>query len=715
MIGLYNRIIDQILIWQSHGYLVVVLALFAALFAGSVLWSWSISRQVRRRISELTDILDLIPEQIFIKDVNGRYVLANQAVAEAYGTTVEKMIGAKDSFFHDSREELEIFRREDLAVIRDGKPRSLPEMKFTDARRKERVLQVIKIPYRLPGKNEIAALGVALDITARKQAEEALRESRRELREVIDAVPAMIGAKSRDSRYVFMNRYQAELYGVTPDTAVDRTAAELLGLDYGRRTSARDRKVFATGDPIAPYDEDWIDARGRKHNLLKTKVPIRDHNNVIKTLVTVALDITERKRAEEAQQQAKEEAERANLTKSRFLAAASHDLRQPLQTMRLLLTALRGTRDEGDRRDTVEEMAHALAIMDSVLNALLDNSMLDAGTIVPEIAEFRVDGLIHRIHGVYGPLSREKGVELRIVTSDLYVRSDTSLVERVVENFVSNAIRYTDEGKVLIGCRRRRDKLRIEVWDSGRGIPADQREAIFDEFYQVDNPERDHRQGLGLGLAIGKRIADILDHRIEVTSTLGKGSMFAVELPLAQSKRRLARSAVAANVDEDRHLSGLVLVIEDNPSVLNAMRRLLNLWGNHAVTAKTRREALALIEQAGVRPDLAIADYRLPDGQGAEVLRTLQRIVGGRLPGIIVSGDTSPTMYREAEAAGLSVLQKPVDPDELHAVMHDLLSARGAGATPRGQGAPPEPPETTGQGAGQGTAAPLLRAGAVRR
>ena len=178
---------------------------------------------------------------------------------------------------------------------------------------------------------------------------------------------------------------------------------------------------------------------------------------------------------------------------------------------------------------------------------------------------------LHRLSGVYGPLSREKGLELRVVPCTAVVRSDAALVERVVENFVSNAVRYTDEGKVLIGCRRRGDRLRIEIRDSGRGIPSDQRDAIFDEFYQVGNPGRDHSQGLGLGLSISKRVADILGHRIEVQSTPGKGSVFSVELPLsaAQEPPRVALAPVL--VGGNGRMIGLVLLIEDNPSVLNAM------------------------------------------------------------------------------------------------------------------------------------------------
>jgi len=676
--SLSERFVEQLFIWQSQGYVTVVVVFLGSLFLASYLWSWSLKRQVRKRIAELAEILDLIPEQIFIKDIKGRYVLANKAVAAAYGTTVDKLIGSKDSYFHDSPAEVEMYLRDDAQVIKTGNPKFISEMRFRDSKRHDRVLQVIKIPYRLPGMNEVAALGVALDITARKRAEEALRESRRDMRAVIDAVPAMISAKNWDSRYIFMNRYQAELYGITPDDAVNRTASEILGADYGARTAALDRKVFATGKAIPHYDEDWVDARGHKHNLLKTKVPLYDENHAIVNLVTVALDITERKQAEEALQLAKDESERANLTKSRFLAAASHDLRQPLQTLRLLVTALRETRKESDRRETIEEMAHALVVMDSVLNALLDNSMLDAGTIVPQIADFALDAMMRRLIGVYGPLSREKGLELRGVTCTAVVRSDAALLERVVENFVSNAVRYTDEGKVLIGCRRRGDRIRIEIWDSGRGIPSDQRDAIFDEFYQVGNPGRDHSQGLGLGLSISKRVADILGHRIEVQSTPGKGSVFSVELPLSAAQEQPREALAPVLVGGDGQMIGLVLLIEDNPSVLNAMRRLLALWGVRTVAAKTRQEALAYLETATVPPDLAIADYRLPDGQGAEVLKTIQRILRYSLPGIIISGDTTPAMIREAEAAGFQVLQKPVNPDELHALMSEILAVPAA-------------------------------------
>jgi CheY-like chemotaxis protein/anti-sigma regulatory factor (Ser/Thr protein kinase) len=288
------------------------------------------------------------------------------------------------------------------------------------------------------------------------------------------------------------------------------------------------------------------------------------------------------------------------------------------------------------------------------------------------------------------------------------VRTDAALVERVVENFVSNAVRYTDEGRVLIGCRRRGDRLCIEIWDSGRGIPSDQRDAIFDEFYQVGNPGRDHSQGLGLGLSISKRVADILGHRIEVQSTPGKGSVFSVELPLSAAQQQPREALAPVLIGGNDRMIGLVLLIEDNPSVLNAMRRLLALWGVRAVTAKTRQEALAHLETTTVPPDLAIADYRLPDGQGAEVLKTVQRILRRPLPGIIISGDTTPTMIREAEAAGFQVLQKPVDPDELHTIMSEILAVP---ATARDHDRPAVPPR---EGIAP-KARRLLKVGAGRR
>ena len=179
---------------------------------------------------------------------------------------------------------------------------------------------------------------------------------------------------------------------------------------------------------------------------------------------------------------------------------------------------------------------------------------------------------------------------------------------------------------------------------------------------------------MGLGLSISKRVADILGHRIEVQSTPGKGSVFSVEMPLSATQEQPRDALAPVLVGGDRRMIGLVLLIEDNPSVLNAMRRLLSLWGVRAVAAKTRQEALAHLETATVPPDLAIADYRLPDGQGIEVLKTVQRILRHPLPGIVISGDTTPAMIREAEAAGFQVLQKPVDPDELHAIMSEVLA-----------------------------------------
>jgi len=250
--------------------------------------------------------------------------------------------------------------------------------------------------------------------------------------------------------------------------------------------------------------------------------------------LTLISDITQRKQAQDALYEAKREAERSNAAKTRFLAAASHDLRQPLQTISLLIGVLEKTLKISDPniKDVLANLSETMNDMGGLLNTLLDISRLEGGGVVPRLAELPIDKLFRRLETHFARRSMEKGIQLRLVPSRLVVQSDAALLERVLQNLLSNAIRHTEKGKILLGCRRRGAKLRIEVWDTGPGIPADQQSKIFEDYYQLENPARDRRKGLGLGLAIVERTTRLLNHPIEVRSTVGKGSVFAVEVPI---------------------------------------------------------------------------------------------------------------------------------------------------------------------------------------
>ena len=290
----------------------------------------------------------------------------------------------------------------------------------------------------------------------------------------------------------------------------------------------------------------------------------------------------------------------------------------------------------------------------------------------PERRAVAVCDLLERIETAYASRADGKGLDLRFVTSSAVVYTDPALMSEIIGNLVSNAIRYTERGRILVGCRRRGSKLRIEVWDTGIGISAEKQTAIFEEFYQIGNPERDRKRGLGLGLAIVDRISRLLDSPVEVRSRPGKGSAFAIEVPSAEGPPSDELRPAAA--EPPSPLTGLfILAIDDEPLQLSALKALFERWDCKVVTATSHDEALAQLLAAGQRPDVILADYRLRDGvTGAEAIRRVGSELGAEIPGVILTGDTEPARLVEAKASGYRLLHKPVDPEELRATLAAL-------------------------------------------
>ena len=366
-----------------------------------------------------------------------------------------------------------------------------------------------------------------------------------------------------------------------------------------------------------------------------------------------------------ALQAAKDVAERADLAKSRFLAAASHDLRQPLHAMQMYLAAL-GQRIHDSKTLAILSDTQAVALATGrLLNSLLDISQLEAGAVVPQHEDFRVQELFNRVTISFLPLSYKKGLILHAVPTKAVVRSDPALLERIVGNYLSNAIRYTNKGKVVIGCRSRGDRIAIQVWDSGPGIPSDQAKAIFDDFHQLHNEERDRSKGLGLGLAIVRRLADCLGHGVEHSSILGKGSYFGiVALRGARLPERDKRDEF---LDVANDLAGTrVLLIEDDKAASDATALLLRSWKCEVWCARTTEAAIEIVESREEMPTIIIADYRLP-GQldGVEAIQRIQFALQKAIPAIIVTGESDLTAIREIEQMGYMILRKPVRPAKL--------------------------------------------------
>lgn len=366
----------------------------------------------------------------------------------------------------------------------------------------------------------------------------------------------------------------------------------------------------------------------------------------------------------------------ANLAKSRFLAAASHDLRQPMHALGLFVAQLHNRVTEPQTRRIAAQAELAVEALQELFDAILDVSRLDTGAVTPHITVFELQGLLERLAASFAPMAIHKGLRLRVVPTRLAVCGDSVLLERILMNLLSNAMRYTEHGGIVVGCRRRAGRVRIEVWDSGIGIEPTQQKAVFEEFYQVGNPQRDQRRGLGLGLAIAARLALLLDSRIELASRPGQGSVFALELTQAEAPIP-ATVVIEPPVVSECLRGASIMVVDDDALVREGMAALLAHWGCEVTLAVSGDDAVAALTRYARVPDAILCDYRLVGTEtGIETIRRLRDICGEQIPASLISGDTAPSRLREARQWGLALLHKPVRPAKLRALLEHLLGQR---------------------------------------
>ena len=375
----------------------------------------------------------------------------------------------------------------------------------------------------------------------------------------------------------------------------------------------------------------------------------------------------------EGLQNAKIDADRANKAKSLFLASASHDLRQPLNAMQMYIAALQSKVKDKEILRIIEDINSVSISTARLLNALLDVSELEVGAIKPRFEIFSVNNILISIFQSFLPLAKDKELDFRVVPSSFYVRSDPALLERILGNFMSNAIRYTDKGSVLIGCRKRGDKVVIEVWDTGCGISDDQMSLIYEDFYQIENKERDRGKGLGLGLALAKRLAESLEHTIDSKSTLGNGSCFSVAVDIAENKIDDNQAESFMNI---MNLSGAnILLVEDDMDVLKATKQLLESWGCKVKTARNKDEVMNLIKENPYdNPDIILADNRLPgDASGIDITYLIQEKLQASIPCVIMTGDVERNHVQSIIDQGFPVLLKPIQPAKFRAMLSHLI------------------------------------------
>jgi two-component system, sensor histidine kinase len=510
------------------------------------------------------------------------------------------------------------------------------------------------------------------------------------VRSALESSPDAMVIIDASGKILFSNQQLSALFGYDRDEVRGRSIEHLMPERFRARHVGH-RERFAAENRLRPMGVGLeLYARRKDGSEFPVEIslsPIRDRDDA---LVAAAIrDVTDRQRAqqelilareaaEHARQiadEAREAADRANQAKSRFLATASHDLRQPLQSLALLNGTLRRLVTGADAVEALSYQDQAIEAMSRLLNALLDISKLESGAIKPERTDFPVSALFEELRHEFASLAANKGLQLQVVPAAECIHSDPSLVGQILRNLVSNAIKYTRAGSIRLSSLRRPNTIRIEVLDTGIGIPADQLQYIYDEFYQVGVATNSSREGYGLGLSIVQRLVRLLDINLDVQSEVGKGSVFALELPAGEADA-VAKSSAAESVHVARQTTApQVLIVEDDPAVRDATRMLLKVEGYRVLTAASLAEAQAC---AAKHPQIAllVTDYHLSNGEtGTQVIASLRDMLGADLRSVLITGDTSSAVRNLQHDERLRLARKPIHAEELLTMLKALLAS----------------------------------------
>ncbi len=612
--------------------------------------AWGIGRLTRQRETEralLKAVLEHLRAGVVVAEApTGRVILHNGAAERLIGQPLGRIERVEDyprPFTGGPAEgsgELPLVRAlRDGAVVRQEElRRDTPAGPITCLADAE--------PVRDPDGRITLAVVTLTDLTERKANEEALRRSETRFRELVENTPVMMWINRPDGGREYYNAAWRSYTGRSLEQG--ERWSYIHPADYPRLLDCRERGI-AAGESYG------FDVRMQRHDgIYRWHVcrinPMRQNGQII-AWVGTAVDVHDSRMAREA-------AEQADRSKSRFLAAASHDLRQPMQSMFFFAEALHSHVHSPRGRDALAMLERGMETLKGLLDSLLDVSQLDAGVIEPRIEDIAVKPLLDDIGSSYAPVAAAKGLDLQVVNHhDLTVRSDRNLLGRMVRNLVENAIRYTERGVIRLECHPLDGHAGIQVRDTGIGISGEQMSWIFEEFYQVGNPERDRNQGLGLGLAIVQKLSALLGHPVEVRSELGKGSVFRISVPLGDAAEIPAPAPPPRETERGR----LAVLIDDDAIVLMGLRSIFQDWGYDTIVASSTEEALDRLRAAGRRPDVMVADYRLREHKvGTEAILKIRELAGAPVPAVLLTGDSGPDVMQEAERHGIGVMFKPV-------------------------------------------------------
>ncbi len=624
--------------------------------------------QALSRAVLLRTVIEATPDLVWAKDTEGRVILGNQATFDLLGQgDPKKVLGLTTRELVPVPEFAQTTIDSDDRVMASGRTETVEQL--FGAPDRPLVLQVVKSPLRDGAGKVVGLVGVSRDVTDAKMAAEALQRSEQRFRLATELSKTVAFTYDRDLRCTWSHGTQT---GFADAEVLGRTIHELFAAESADRLVGLYRR--ALDGAVVREDVTLQSLAGSAPQVFDLFAePLRNASNDVVGIIGAANNITARVEAASALAAAKAEAERASEAKSKFLAAASHDLRQPAQSLILLMSLLeRRAAGEPKLIEIVRAMELAVRGLNVLLSGILDISRLDAGVVAPAMQPVDVGLLIQQISEEYRERASKRSLELRPRPRAVCASSDPALLQRAMRNLIENALKYTERGGILIGARLRGERVRIDVVDTGIGVPADQQKQIFEEFYQVHNSGRATGEGLGLGLAIVSRIARLLGAEVEVTSRVGRGSRFSVLLPLDQD-------GILAEAPEPAPpgLRGRVLLVEDNSIVRFSVAALLEEWACEHISAASGEEALERAAAERWRFDAIIADYRLGgDLTGVGTAKEIERRSGRAIPTIVLTGDTAVERISEMDVSGYVVLHKPVNAENLRGELERRLSGR---------------------------------------
>jgi PAS domain S-box-containing protein len=500
------------------------------------------------------------------------------------------------------------------------------------------------------------------------------------VRRVLDSAPDALIIIDSAGDIVFANQQVETLFGYETADLVGQKVEILLPERFRSRHIGH-RQAYSRNLRVRPMGSGLdLFARRRDGSEFPVEISLSPAQDGERPLAVATIrDITDRREIQNALREAREVADRANQAKSRFLATASHDLRQPLQALSLLNGTLRRVAKDDFLAEALSQQEQAISAMSRLLNALLDISKLESGAIKPEVSDFKVSALFDEMRSEFAALASNKGLYLEVETSSDRVHSDPALVGQVVRNLVANAIKYTKEGRVCLRCAHDHDLIKLQVIDTGVGIAAAELARIYDDFYQIGVSANTSRDGYGLGLSIVWRIVVLLGLKIDVQSEIGRGTVFTLLLPAGAGQQEAAPAAAAGfsrRASESTTAARVpILLVEDDARVRNATRMLLKVEGYDVTTAGSLAEAMEATEKTpGVR--LLVTDYHLgSDDTGVQVISEVRKRLASQLPAILITGDTSSAMRDLQCDDRLRTASKPINPDELLSLVRELIGA----------------------------------------